>query len=151
LEQDFCHRLVAALGYPGASEIAAAKVCAHRHAGRSVCDRGVDEARVAARQLVGGIAALARPLPHLGVAQIGEIGVVQLNVSAPCLTELLELFAIAGTDVAVESFEIGIGLTADGSTATAKVEHGWRRDCYLWHALCDRLEKLKICELDRVR
>src|SRR5262249_8154745 len=86
-----------------------------------------------------------------GVAEICQVRVVELNVSAACRSEPLELFAIASSDVVVEGLEIGIGLTADGSTATAKVEHGWRRDCYLWHALCDRLEKLKICELDRVR
>ena len=62
VEQHLGHRLVAAFGDPGALEVAAAQVHADGHAGRPLGDRGVDEPRVAARQLVGIVAArCARP------------------------------------------------------------------------------------------
>jgi hypothetical protein len=44
------HRVVAALGDPGALEVAAAGVDRDRHVGRPVAQRGVDDLGVAARQ-----------------------------------------------------------------------------------------------------
>ena len=65
-------RLVRAL------EIASAEVDADRHAGRPVGDRGIDQPRVAFQKLVRIVAALPHAFAHLGVAQIGEVRVIEL-------------------------------------------------------------------------
>ena len=65
-----------------ALEVAAAQVHGQRHAGGLVRHHLVDEAGVAVRQFVGVVAALARGLAHLVVAQVGQVGVVHLHVAA---------------------------------------------------------------------
>ena len=82
VEQHLGHRLVAAFGDPGALEVAAAQVHADRHAGGAPGDRRIDQSRVAAGQLVRIVSALARAFAHLFVAQVGEVGVVELQVAA---------------------------------------------------------------------
>src|SRR3954465_4474133 len=66
-EQDLGHGLVAALGAPGALEIAAAEVGAGPHVGRGVADRVVDEPAVETGEVVRVVAAGARRLADRGI------------------------------------------------------------------------------------
>src|SRR5258706_3950577 len=69
VEEDLGHRLVAAFADPCALEVAAAQVRADGHPLRPVRDRGVDELRVVARQLVRVEPAPACRLAHVRVAE----------------------------------------------------------------------------------
>ena len=150
VEQHLRDGLVAAFGDPGALEIAAAEVDADRHPRGAIGDRRVDEARVAARQFVGIVAARPRALAHLRVAKIGEVRVVELQVAAARGGKRVDLGAVRGGDIGVERLEIGIGVAADRLAATAEVQHRRRRNRHLRRALRHRLEELEIGELDRL-
>ena len=150
VEQDFGHRLVAALRGPCALEIAAAQVHARGHAGRALRDRRVDELGVAARQLVGIVAALARAFAHLLVAQVGEIGIVELQVRAAGRREVGDLVAIRLRHVVVERLEVRIRIAADRAAAAAEMQHRRRGDRHLRRARGDRAQELEVGALDRL-
>ena len=124
---------------------------ADRHAGRTVLDRLVDEPRVAAGQLVGIVAAAARAFAQLRIAQIGEVRVIELEIGAAGLPERFDLVAIALGDVRVEALHVRVGVLADGAAPAAEMQHGRRRDRHLGQALGDRLQKIEVGELDRLR
>src|SRR6185295_6494512 len=124
-------RLVAALRRPCALEVAAAQVHAQRHAGGFLRDDAVDERRVAVRQLVRVVAARARRLAHLVVAQVGEVGVVHLHVAAAGGGERAQLGTVGVGDVLPERLEVGVVLAADAGAAAAEVQHRRRRDRHL--------------------
>ena len=116
LEQRLGHRLVAAFRHPRALEVAATEVRADRHAFGAVGDRGIDELCVAARQLIGIVAALLGAFAQLRIAQVREVRIVELNVGAARFAERFELVPIARRDVGVERLEIGIRVLADRLT-----------------------------------
>ena len=109
VEQYLRDRLVAAFGDPRALEIAATQVDADGHVGRAFGDRGVDQPSVAARQFVGVVAALARAFAHPVIAKVGEVGVVELQVTAAGIGQRADFRAIGGRDVGEEHLHVGVG------------------------------------------
>src|SRR5208283_4868715 len=83
----FRHALVAALGNPGALEVAAAGVHRDRHARGAVAQRRIDDVRVDAGQRVRIIAVATAALAKIRIAQIGERDVVELQVSAAAIRQ----------------------------------------------------------------
>ena len=122
---------------------------AHSHAARSARNRRIDETRVTVRQLTLIVAALPRAFPQLRIAQISEIGIVELQVSAPCLTKQPDFDAVRCGDIGVEELEIRIRFATDRFPATAKVKHrgGWNR--HLGRAGRHRLQELEVVDLNR--
>src|SRR3989449_128803 len=83
------HRLhdlvgIAAGREPRAPEVAAARVHRHRHAGRAIRQRAVDEGGVGARQRGGIVAVGAEIVAHLRVAEIGPAHVVSRAMKSRC-------------------------------------------------------------------
>jgi hypothetical protein len=120
----------------------------YRHRGRPLGDGGIDEAGVATRELVGIVAAAARTLAHLRIAQIREVRVVELHVGAACCAECLQLRAITCGHVGIEILEIWIRVFADRAAPAAKMQHRRRGNRHLRHVLRHRLQELEILELD---
>ena len=150
-EQRLGHRLVVAGGGMGALEVAAAQVHGQGHAGGLVRHHLVDEAGVAVRQLVRVVAARARRLAHLLVAEVGEVGVVHLHVGAAGVGERAQLVAVGARDVVVElGLELRIGLAADAGAAAAEMQHRRRGDRDLRRAAGrdPRLQVLEVGLLD---
>ena len=75
-------------------------------------ERLVDQRRVGARQLVGIVATVDRALAHAGVAQVGEVGVVELDVAAPGGVEGGDLVAVDLGEIVEEAVEVGVRLDA---------------------------------------
>ena len=150
-KQDFGNRLVAAFSSPRTLEIAAAQVNAGAHIFWPTCDRSIDQSGVAARQFVGVVAALLCAFAHFGIAQIGKIGIVQLQIAATCIGERLDFISIARCDIVVKRrFEFGIGIAAYRAPAATEMQHGRRRDRYFGHVFGCGLQELEICNLYRM-
>ena len=81
-EQRLGDEVVAALGRPGGAEVAPAQVGGDVHAPRPAGERGVDLADVALVLVLGVTAALGDHRPLRGVVEVGQAGVVQLQVGA---------------------------------------------------------------------
>jgi hypothetical protein len=125
-------------------------VRADGHVLRLVPDGRVDELRVVARQVIGIEPAAARGLAHLRVAEVGEVGVVELQVGEACIAQLLDLLAVGGGDIVEECVEIRVCGLADAFAPAAEMQHRGRGDRNLRRPGGDRLEELEILELDRL-
>ena len=98
-----------------------------RPSGRSA-EGGVDLADVAL-VLVLAVAALAGDhLPLMGVVQVGEAGVVQLEVAAPERGEGLDLRGVRRAEVVPELVEVRVDPGIDGGPPAAVVDHARRGD-----------------------
>jgi hypothetical protein len=124
-------------------------VGADRHPGRALGDRGVDQSRIAPRQLVRIIAAGARSRAQLRIAQVRKVGVVELNIGAAGRGERAQLFAVGRGDVGKECLEVRVGLAADRLAPAAEVQHGRRGERHLRRARGGRPEEVEVRELDR--
>lgn len=136
LEQDLGDGLVAALREPPRPVVAAADVDADGHVGGPAGYGGVDERGVPAGQGVG-VAAVA-PLglgAHLGVAEVGEVGVVELHEAAARGVQVGELLLEHAREVGEEGLQRRVGRLVDGVAGVAEVDHGRRGDA----DLCRRL------------
>ena len=102
----------------------------------------------APRQLVGVVAPIDRALPHHRVAQVGEVGVVELDVPAPGGVERGDLVAVAPRQIGEEVVEIGVRLDVDAGTAAPEVHHRGRRDRDLRRRRRHRGEVLEVGDLD---
>lgn len=101
--------VVAALGDPGQAEIAAAHMRAHGHPGRLVGERLIDQADVD-QVLVLGVAADAIDIGALHrVVEIGEAGVVELQVAAAHPPRPAISVRYTSGEVAPECIGVGIG------------------------------------------
>src|SRR3546814_13722921 len=65
-------------------------------------------------------------LADLRVAEIGEVGVVHLQVAAAARRQVGDLGAIGGREVGIEVFEVRIDLLRDRLAAAAEMQHGGR-------------------------
>src|SRR5271165_292689 len=149
VEQNFGDRLVAALRDPGALEVAAAEMDADRHVGWPVADRIVDQPAIEPCQRVRVVAARLGAGADVGVAKIGKIGVVELQIAASARGEIGDLGAIGGGEVAEEILEVRIDRLADRLAPAAEMQHRGRRDADFWRAGGRRLQKIEIRALDR--
>ena len=99
----------------------------------------------------GVVAAVDRALAHAGIAEVGEVGVVELDVAAPGRVEQRDLVAVHLGEVVEEAVEVGVRLDVDPGPAAAEVGHRGRRDGDLGEAAigCVGGHELVVGDLDR--
>src|SRR4051795_1697749 len=120
-EQRLGDEVVAALGHPGRAEVAAAHVRRDRHVVGAVLERLVDVADVEL-VLVLGVAAETRDhLALLGVVEVGEARVVELQVRAPAVRERADLGGVRARQVAPEAVHVGVDVLVDRGAPAAVV------------------------------
>ena len=85
--------------------------------GGRLADRGVDHVRVDRGQLIGIVAAIAQDLALLGIAKIGQVDFIELQIAAAGIGERLHGAAVGGSQIAVELFHVRIDFRADGACA----------------------------------
>ena len=149
VEQDFGDRLIAAPRHPRALEIAAAKMDADRHVLRPVADRIVDELAIETRQRVRVVAARLGALADIGVAQIGEVGVVELQVAAAARGQIGDLGPVGGGQIIVEVLQARVDGLADRLAPAAEMQHRGGRDADFRRLRRHGLEKIEIRPLNR--
>src|SRR3984957_18653531 len=149
IEQDVGDRLVTALRDPGAFEIAAAEMHRNDHVAWSIADRIIHEPTIEARQGVGIVAARLGRFADRRIAEIGEIGVVELEIAAATLGEIGDLVAIGGGEIVVEAFQLGVDAVADRLAAAAEMEHRRRGNADLGGLARCAFEEIEISPLDR--
>ncbi len=136
--------IVAALRDPGGAEIAPAQMRAHGHPGRLLRERRVDGVDVDEMLLVR-IAADLRHVPALRrIVEIREAGIVQLQVGAPELPELLDFVRIRAGQIPPEIPHVRIHTGIDGRAPAAVVDHAGTRNGQLGGALGDRFEEGEV-------
>src|SRR5437667_444348 len=148
------HRLhdpvgIAAGREPRAPEVAAARVHRHRHAGRAIRQRAIDEGGVDARQRGGIVAVGAEIVAHLRVAEIGPAHVVELQIGAAGGRDVADGRPVPRRRVPPEFREIGIGVARDRVAAAAHVEHRRRGDGQLGRRLRHRFQEREVLHHDR--
>src|SRR5690606_24715047 len=148
VEHHFRHRLVAAFGCPGAAMVATAQVDAHAEIVRAALDAVGDQPRVERRQLVRILAQALDALAVYRVAQIGQVGVVELDVTAAVVVEVLDLLVVNARQVFEEAFHVGVGLLVDAAAPAAEMQHGGRRNADLGHEARrhDGLEEVEVLD-----
>lgn len=129
LEKRLGHGLVAALGEPLAAVVAAAQVDANGHVLGPLGNSAVDELGVLLGQL-GGVLAMASGglLAHLVVAQVGQVGVVELDKAAPGSVQVGNFLLVDTDEVLKKGLQGRVGGLVDGLAAAAEVHHGGRGD-----------------------
>ena len=147
-EQHLGDGLVAALGEPRAAVVAAAQVDGDGEVVGAAGDRRVDQLGVGVGEGVGIVAALDGAGAHDGVAQVGEVGVVELEVAAAGVVEGGDLGPVARREVGEEHLEVGVGVDVDGRPPAAEVDHRRRRDRHLRRLRRDRREVPEVGDLD---
>lgn len=131
LEERLGHGLVAALREPLAAIVAAAQVDANGHILGPLGNGAVDELGILLRQLSGVLAvASGGLLAHLVVAQVGQVGVVELDKAAPSSIQVGNLLLVDAHKILKEGLQGWVGLLVDGLTAATEVHHGrgWDAD-----------------------
>ena len=123
VEQYLGHRLVAALGEPGAAVVAAAQVNPDGEIVGPAVDRVVDQLGVGPREFVGIVAPFDRAVAHDGVAQVGEVGVVELDVAAAGRVQGVDLGLVGGREIGEEDLEVGVGVDVDSGPAAPEMDH----------------------------
>ena len=127
-KQDFADRLIAAGRDPGTGGIAAADMHADGQIVGPVVRRGAYQAALKAHLLFRLHALLPRFLLEFRVADIGGVGVVDLNVGAAFGGEGSDLLAIDTGDVVEIFLQIGVDHRVDRVASAAQDHH-----CRRWH------------------
>src|SRR3546814_12973495 len=96
------------------------------HVLRALADRLVHQAAVEMCEGIRVVTARLGALADLRVAEIGEVGVVHLQVAAAARRQVGDLGAIGGREVGIEVFEVRIDLLRDRLAAAAELQHGGR-------------------------
>ena len=86
-------------------------------------DDVVDQLGVGVGEGVGIVAPLGGTGAHHRVAEVGEVGVVELHVATAGRVEGVELGAVARGEIGEELLEVGIGIEVDRRPAAAEVDH----------------------------
>lgn len=132
LEQRLGDGLVPALREPLRAVVAAAEVNADGHVLGPLGDGAVDEVRVLLGERARVLAVAAgRLLAHALVAQVREVGVVELDEAAPGRVQVGNLLLVHALEVLEEGLESRVGALVDGLAAAAEVHHGRRGDANL--------------------
>ncbi len=102
------------------------------------------------QMLVFAVQALGVHVFALGrIVQIGEGGVVHLQIAAAQPAERLDLFGVDRAEVVPELLDVGVDVRVDDVLAAPVVHHARRWDRELGHALGhDRFEELEILAED---
>ena len=143
-EEHLGHEVVATLGRPRRAEVAAAHVRGDPHPLRAAGDRGVDVRDVLLVQVLG-VPALGRDhRALLGVVEVGEAGVVELEVGAAELPETADLLGVRRGEVRPERLELGVDRLVDRRPAAAVVDHVRRGDGQLRHLVAGRHSRQEL-------
>src|SRR6516162_1952716 len=146
VENELRDRLVTAFRNPGAGKIAAAQMHADRHAFDAVPDRVVDELGVGLRQRLRILADVGDLPAQLGIAEISEVDLVELNITAAGAREIADFLAVETGKIVIERDDVGIGLRVDRRTPAAKMHDAGRRQGDFRHRPRDRSEKPEIID-----
>src|SRR5262249_21442911 len=130
--------------------VAAAKMCANRHVCRPIFDAIVDQARIKSRQPVGIFSDFFCAFAHLGIAYVGEIDVVNLQVPATDGRQRRNFLAKNPHQISKELLDIWVDRLVYSATTSAKMNQRWRWDALLGSLFGHRGEKRKILRLDPV-
>ncbi len=150
-KQGFGHRFVVATRGEAAAEVAAAKVDRQQHVRGFVRNHTVDERGIAPRQFVGIVSTRAGRGAQLRIAQVSEVGVVELHVVAARCGQTLKFFSIGACHVLVKGrIELRVGRQADALAAAAEVQHGRRGNRHLRAAVAAQatLHEAEVLQLD---
>ena len=127
-EQGLGDEVVAALGGPGGAEVAAAHVRGHLQVRGPSGDRVVDLADVAQVQVLGVLAAPGDLSPLGRVVEVGQAGVIQLQVGAAEPGQALHLIVVRGGQVSPELLHVRVHVVVDRGGTAAVMDHVRRRD-----------------------
>ena len=103
-------------------------------------DGGVDQLGVGVRQGVGIVAALDGTGAHDRIAEVGQVGVVELHVAAAGGVEGGELGPVARRQIGEEHVEVGVGIDVDGRPAARK-----------WTIVGDGIDTFGVCVTTEAR
>ncbi len=131
IEQPLGDRLVAARRHEGRAEIAAAQMHRHDHVGGNVRDGGVDHAGIDEWQGTGIVAPGAHLIAQGRIAQIGEVDLVELQVTAPRVCERAHDLTVGSPEVAIEIVHGRINRFRHRLAAVAEMQRRRRRDRHL--------------------
>lgn len=153
LEEDLRDGLVAARGEPFAAVVAAAEVDADLHVCGALGDGLVDELGIFAGEGGEVLVAVFGLLAHVRVAEVGEVGVVELDEAAAGVVEAGEFLLVHAGEVLEELVEVGVGFDGDGGAAAAEVDHGGGGDAHFGGCAAAMfldllLEELEVFDLD---
>ena len=98
------------------------------HVLRPVADRIVDQPAIEADERVRIVAARLGSGANVGIAEIGKIGVVELQVAQAARRKIGDLGAIGGGQIVVEILKARIDRLADRLAPAAEMQHRRRRD-----------------------
>ena len=101
------------------------------HVRRPAADRGIDHVGVDAGKFVRIVAAFAQNAALLGVAEVSQVDLVELQIAAAGIRERLHGSAIRQRQIAVELLHVRVDLRADGAPAASEVQHARRRNRHL--------------------
>ena len=151
VEQGLGHRLVAALGNPGALEVAATEMHAHRHVLGARLDRIIYQLSVGRRQRRRILADVLDLLAQVWIAEIGEIDLVDLQIAAAGGGQVLDLLVVDPRQIGIEVAHVRIGLLVDRLAPAAEMHGRGRWDGDLGHRLRHRFQELEMLDEDRCR
>jgi hypothetical protein len=99
-----------------------------RHAGRLGGHRRVDLADVAQVLVLGVVAPPGEHCPLPGIVEVGQAGVVELQVGAPEIAERRHLRSVGGAQVIPEPVDVRVHRRVDGRRPAPVVDHARRGD-----------------------
>ncbi len=120
VEQPVGDLVVAALGVPLAAAVAAAQMHADPHAGRRVLEHAVGDRDVLVDQRAPVVAARLQPLLHVGIAELGEGGLVDLDIAAAGGGKRVQLLAERLDGVLPELVEVLVGALSTAASPPRK-------------------------------
>ena len=98
------------------------------HVVRAMLERLGDAARIDPDEVRRIVAPPGHLVPHLGVAEHGEGGVVELEIAAAFVVQHPHLVPVGGIQILPELIQIGIDVPVDQSAAAAVVGEAGGRD-----------------------
>ena len=142
--------VVAALGVPLAAAVAAAQMHADLHARRRVLEHAVGDGDVFVDQRAPVVAARLELRLHLGIAELGERGLVDLHVAAAGIGQRLQLLAEGLDRVVPELVEVLVGAGQHRGVAAAEMQRAGAGDGDLRNELGVGADELEIRHVDRI-
>ena len=122
-------RFVAAAGHPPAAEVAAAHVRRHQQIVGPTGDDRVHRVAVPHDHLVGIVAARRHLLAEVGIAEVGEADVVELQVATSRCVQRGDLAPVRVDEIRPVLLDVGIRILVDDLSATHEAGHrrarGW--------------------------
>jgi hypothetical protein len=131
VEQHLRDGFPASLREPGRAEISPATVHRDGHAGRTLGKRVGDQLREGEQHRLRVVALLLEPLPDGGIAQEGEVAIVELQIGAAGIGKGADRVAVGEREVVEQRLQAGIGVFGrppSASRATPRSD-GWVRGC----------------------